>query len=194
MPHKVEINTLNFGLANVWYTGITKTITLKSPTDPDVIDSIKWYIELPERTPYCEYGSSVTVTPTNGGTARFTATYTKGCNDEYKSDTKAYSVIKMAGWTYTNPASGSVEINVMNGDAPDESGMRTMSVNNQQTPYMGAYKVELWHDVYGKVREMDVPENNPTITMNLEGLNSGVYVLRLIIDNQTVKASQLIVR
>ena len=49
-------------------------------------------------------------------------------------------------------------------------------------------------DVYGKVGEMDVPENNPTITMNLEGLNSGVYVLRLIIDNQTVEASQLIVR
>ena len=194
MPHKVEMNTLNLGLANVWYTGITKTITLKSPTDPDVINDIEWYIELPGRTPYYEYGSSVTVTPTNGGTARFTATYTEGCNDEYKSDTKTYSVIKMAGWTYTNPASGSVEINVMNGDAPDESGMRTMSMNNQQTPYMGAYRVELWHDVYGKVREMDVLENNPTITMNLEGLNSGVYVMRLIIDNQTVEASQLIVK
>ena len=41
---------------------------------------------------------------------------------------------------------------------------------------------------------MDVAENNPTITMNLEGLNSGVYVMRLIIDNQTVEASRLIVR
>lgn len=37
-------------------------------------------------------------------------------------------------------------------------------------------------------------ENNPTITMNLEGLNSGVYVLRLIIDNQVEKTSQLIVK
>ena len=45
-----------------------------------------------------------------------------------------------------------------------------------------------------KVREMDVAENNPTIVMNLDGLNSGVYVLRLIIDNQIVEASQLIVR
>lgn len=59
---------------------------------------------------------------------------------------------------------------------------------------MGAYRVELWHDIYGKVREMDVSENNPTITMNLEGLNSGVYVLRLIIDNQVEKTSQLIVK
>lgn len=72
--------------------------------------------------------------------------------------------------------------------------MQTMSVDNQQTPYMGAYRVELWHDIYGKVREMDVSENNPTITMNLEGLNSGVYVLRLIIDNQVEKTSQLIVK
>ncbi len=194
MPHKVEMNTLNLGPINYWYAGTSKTITLKSPTDPDVTDDIKWYIELPGRTPYYEYGSSITVTPTNGGTARFTATYTKGCNDEYMSHTKTYSVIKMAGWTYTNPASGSVEINVMNGDTPDESGMRTMSVNSQQTPYMGAYRVELWHDVYGKVREMDVPENTPTVTMSLEGVNSGVYVMRLIIDNQTVEASQLIVR
>lgn len=48
--------------------------------------------------------------------------------------------------------------------------------------------------VYGKVREMDVPENNPTVTMSLEGVNSGVYVMRLIIDNQVVETSQLIVK
>ena len=48
-------------------------------------------------------------------------------------------------------------------------------------------------DEYGSWN-MDVAENNPTVTMNLEGLNSGVYVMRLIIDNQTVEASQLIVR
>ncbi len=48
-------------------------------------------------------------------------------------------------------------------------------------------------DEYG-IWNMDVAENNPTITMNLEGLNSGVYVMRLIIDNQTVEASRLIVR
>ena len=194
MPERVEMNTLNFGTINYWFTGTTKTITLKSPTDPAVTDSIKWYIELPGETPREVYGSSITVTPTSGGTARFTATYTKGCGDEYMSHTKSYNVIKLGNWTYTNPASGSVEISVTNGDVSEESGMRTMSINNQPTPYMGAYRVELWHDIYGKVREMDVAENNPTIVMNLDGLNSGVYVLRLIIDNQIVEASQLIVR
>ena len=127
-------------------------------------------------------------------TLTVTATYLDGCGDEYESYTKTFSIVSAFNLTFANPASGSVEINVTSGDVPDESGMQTMSVDNQQTPYMGAYRVELWHDIYGKVREMDVSENNPTITMNLEGLNSGVYVLRLIIDNQVVEASQLIVK
>ena len=191
MPEKVEMNTLS----NNWFAGAAKTITLKTPTDARVVNDITWNIELPGEFPYSVAGSSsITVTPRNGGTARFTATYMKGCNDEYMSHTKTYTVIKFPNLTYTNPASGSLEISVVNGDAQDESGMRTMSINNQPTPYMGAYRVELWHDVYGKVKEMDVPENTPTITMNLEGLNSGVYVLRLIIDNQIVETSQLIVK
>ena len=194
MPEKVEMNTLNLGTINYWYTGTTKTITLKSPTDPTVTDSIKWYIELPGETPREEYGSSITATPTNGGTARFTATYINGCNDEYMSHTKTYSVVKLLGWTYTNPASGSVEISVVNGDAPDESGMRTMTINNQPTPYMGAYRVELWHDIYGKVREIDVTENNPTVTINLDGLNSGIYIMRLIVDKQLIKNAQIIIK
>ena len=194
MPEKVEMNTLNLGTINYWYAGTTKTITLKSPTDPTVTDSIKWYIELPGETPREEYGSSITATPTNGGTARFTATYINGCNDEYMSHTKTYSVVKLLGWTYTNPASGSVEISVVNGDAPDVSGMRTMPTNNLPTPYMGAYRVELWHDVYGKVRELYVAENNPTITMNLDGLNSGIYIMRLIVDNQIIENAQIIIK
>ena len=194
MPEQVKMNTLNLGTINYWYAGTTKTVTLKSPTDTELMNDIRWDIELPGEYPYSVFGSSITVTPQNGGTAKFTATYMKGCNDEYMSHTKTYSVVKLLGWTYTNPASGSVEISVTNGDAPVESGMRTMSINNQPTPYMGAYRVELWHDIYGKVREMDVAENNPTITMNLDGLNSGVYVLRLIVDGQIVELSQLIVR
>ncbi len=190
MPHKVEMNTLS----NNWFAGVAKTITLKSPTDAEVINDIAWNVELPGEFPYSVAGSSsITVTPRNGGTAKITATYIKGCNDEYMSHTKTYNVIKFPNLTYTNPASGSVEISVVNGDTQDESGMRTMSMNNQSTPYMGAYRLELWHDVYGKVREMDVPENTPTVTMNLEGLNSGVYVLRLIIDNQIIETSLLIV-
>ena len=74
----------------------------------------------------------------------------------------------------------------------NENDIQTMAIN-QSEPYMGAYRLELWHTIHGKVREMDLPENNPTITMNLDGLSSGIYVLRLIIDNQIVETSQMII-
>lgn len=194
MPEKVVINNVDLGSLGVWYVGTMQSITLKTPTDDTVLENIRWDVEYPNGSTQITYGRSVVVRPNTKGTLTVTATYLDGCNDEYESHTKTYSIISAFNLTYTNPASGSVEISVTNGDAPGESSMRTMSINNQPTPYLGAYRVELWHDIYGKVREMDVPENNPTITMNLDGLNSGVYVMRLIIDNQIVEASQLIVR
>ena len=121
-------------------------------------------------------------------------TYINGCNDEYESQTRTYSIVSLFNMTFTNPASGSVDVNVTNGDASNESDVQTMSLNNQQTQYMGAYRLELWHDLYGKVREIDASENTPTVTMNLDGLNSGVYILRLVIDNQIVVAEQMIVK
>ena len=59
---------------------------------------------------------------------------------------------------------------------------------------MGAYRLELWHEMYGKVREMDLPENTPTVTMNVDGLSSGIYILRLIVDNQLIETSQMIIK
>ena len=194
MPERVVINDVNLGSLGVWYVGGMNSITLRTPTDETILEDIRWDVEYPNGSTQTAYGSSVVVRPDSKGTLTVTATYLNGCGDEYESYTKTFSIVSVFNITYTNPASGSVEINVMNGDASDESSMRTMSANSQPTPYMGAYRVELWHDVYGKVREMDVPENNPTVTMSLDGLNSGVYVLRLIIDNQVVEASQLIVK
>ena len=194
MPEKVVINDVNLGSLGVWYVGAMQSITLQTPTDDAILEKIRWDIKHPNGNTQTAYGSSVVVRPNSKGTLTVTATYLDGCGDEYESYTKTFSIVSAFNLTFANPASGSVEINVTSGDVPDESGMQTMSVDNQQTPYMGAYRVELWHDIYGKVREMDVSENNPTITMNLEGLNSGVYVLRLIIDNQVEKTSQLIVK
>ena len=55
-------------------------------------------------------------------------------------------------------------------------------------------RLELWHDVYGKVREMDVLENTSVVTMDLGGLTSGIYVLRLIVDNQIIETSQMTIK
>jgi M6 family metalloprotease-like protein len=190
MPEKVEINALTFVPANIWYTGVTKTITLKSPTDTRLMNDIRWDIELPGVSRYSKYGSSITITPITNGTIKITATYVNGCNNDDKSHTITYLAYKRQSLSFSNPASGNVEITVLNGDMED-SNKRT--INNPE-PYMGTYRLELWHDLYGKVRKIDVAENTPTVTMNLDGLSSGVYVLRLIIDNQIVVAEQMIVK
>ena len=91
--------------------------------------------------------------------------------------------------------SGSVEINIIGGDElGGDSNVSTMALDNQTGQYIGACRLELWHDIYGKVREMDVPENTSVVTMDLGGLSSGIYVLRLIVDNQIVETSQMIIK
>lgn len=95
---------------------------------------------------------------------------------------------------FQNPASGSVEISVVGGSVVGETADIQTIALNQPELYQGAYRLELWHAIHGKVREMDVSENTPTVIMNLDGLGSGVYVLRLVIDNQIVETSQMIIR
>ena len=158
-------------------------------------NDIRWDIQMPGTTPYSSYGRSISLTPSRIGDIVVTATYLNGCNDEYMSQTKTYSVKYMMLMSHTNPVSGgNVEISLINGDASDVvNGVQSMAMN-QSEPYMGAYRLELWHDIYGKVREMDVPENTPTVTMNVDGLSSGIYILRLIIDNQLIQTSQMIIK
>ena len=188
MPEKVVID--DSVADSVWYIGETKNLFLKSPNTESVLDDIRWDIELPGESSRTIYGSSITLFPRAVGTATITATYIYGCDDDYKSETKSYLVKSPFSLNFVNPASGNVEINVVGGDT---EAQQTMSVSQNEL-YMGAYRLELWHDVYGKVREMDVPENTPTVTMCLDGLSSGIYVLRLVIDNQIVETSQMIIR
>ena len=189
MPEKVVID--DSVADSVWYIGETKNLFLKSPNTESVLDDIRWDIELPGESSRTIYGSSITLFPRAVGTATITATYIYGCDDDYKSETKSYLVKSPFSLNFVNPASGSVEIDVVGGG--DTEAQQTMSVSQNEL-YMGAYRLELWHDVYGKVREMDVSENTPTVTMNLDGLSSGIYVLRLIIDNQLIETSQMIIR
>ena len=195
MPEKVEINTQGMGFANPWEPGVTKVITLASPLDSRIQANIEWEVDI-----ICNgiggshlsgSGKSIGITaPLNATTISITATNTAGCDDEYRTSTIVIPVSNGFIMTFTNPASGNVEINVLE-DGVSDSNMRTIS---NQEPYMGAYRLELWHDLHGKVREIDVAENTPTVTMNLDGLSSGVYILRLIIDNQIITAEQLIVK
>ena len=192
-PKDIEIEKLNFGSLNVWCKGVSKTLTLKSFAEEDWMNDVRWYVDVPGCTSYSEEGSFITVTPTATGTATIIATLPDDCNS--KSDTVTYQIVQLLGTSFANPVSGSVEINIIRGDELDgNSNVSTMALDDEMDQYIGVCRLELWHDVYGKVREMEVPENISVVMMDLGGLNSGVYVLRLIIDNQIVEASQLIVR
>ena len=189
---KIEIEQLNFGSLNVWCKGVTKTLTLKSSAEEDWMNDVDWCVELPERAPYLDRGSSISVTPTATGTATIIATYYNDCG-EPKSDTATYQIVQILGTSFANPVSGSVEINIIGGDELNgNSNVSTIALDDPIDQYMGVYRLELWHDIYGKVREMDIPKNTSVVTMDLGGLSRGIYVLRLIVDNQIIETSQMI--
>ncbi len=188
---KVEIAELNFGSLNVWCKGITKTLTLKASAEENWMEDVIWYVEMPGETPRTISGSSISVTPTATGTARFVATHSDDCGGS-KSDTATYQIVQLLGTSFVNPVSGSVEISIIGGDELNgNSNISTVALDNQTSH---ACQLELWHDVYGKVREMDIPENTSVVTMDLGGLTSGIYVLRLIVDNQIIETSQMIIK
>ena len=188
---KVEIAELNFGSLNVWCKGVTKTLTLKASAEEEWMNDVRWDIELPGIAPYSVYGSLATITPTAAGRATIIASHSNACG-ESQSDTATYQIVQLLGTSFVNPVSGSVEISIIGGDELNgNSNISTMALDNQTSH---AYRLELWHDVYGKVREMDVPENTLLVTMDLGGLTSGIYVLRLIVDNQIIETSQMIIR
>ena len=149
-----------------------------------------------------KYGNSVTLQTSEmfGGTIEATVTDLGGC----PSNTSTYSVKVIASVIqikYTNPASGSVDISVVKqaGTAQEGSGGATvMSASASQQayeePYMGEYRLELWHEVYGMVREMDVEAGNPTVTMDLGGLTPGWYYVRIIADGEMKAVGKLMVR
>ena len=195
MPEKVEIDDQGMGFANPWKPGTTKVITLASPLNSTIQADIVWEVEIicnaSGGSHFFGSGHSIGITaPLDANTISIVATYTKGCFDENRTCAIVIPVSNGFSMSFANPASGNVEINILEDNVSD-ANMRT--INNPE-PYMGAYRLELWHDLYGKVREIDASENTPTVTMNLDGLNSGVYVLRLVIDNQIVVAEQMIVK
>ena len=97
---------------------------------------------------------------------------------------------------FTNPASGNVDVSVKETAAGTQEGVAAMSADAEvyAEPYMGEYRLELWHEVYGMVREMDVEAGNPTVTMNLGELTPGWYYVRLVADGEMKAVGKLMVR
>jgi hypothetical protein len=192
MPRDLVIDDMGYGEGNPLRPNTPYLFSLKYPVESNWESNVEWTISDINGT-YTRYGNSTVVNTGNSIAISLIAKHLVDCNNT-KSDTLFLQVIPNGGVIFQNPASGNVEISVIGGSADNEiNNTQTLSIN-QSEPYMGAYRLELWHDIYGKVREMDVPENTPTVTMNVDGLSSGIYILRLIIDNQLIQTSQMIIK
>ena len=58
--------------------------------------------------------------------------------------------------------------------------------------YKGEFEVELWDTYRGKLHTMKEKDGN--IKMSLQGIASGNYVLRLIVDGKQMDSKPLMVR
>ncbi len=191
MPQDMKIADTEYGTAdNPLRPNRSYDFSLRHPVASAWESNVRWTISDMHGSRTAT-GNSVWVSTGNSIAVSLRVEFVGGCSDT-GSDSKIFQVVSNVGLMFTNPATDFAEINVVGAEEYD-SDVRTMSLNTN-TSYMGTYRLELWHDVYGKVREMDVAENTPSVTMNLAGLNSGIYVLRLIIDNQVVETSQMIIR
>ena len=189
----------------MYFGGATIELALRTPVDEETARNIEWECVLepdPNSTP-ASLGMTMTFTgnsveiPTPlafTGTVRVTATNTAACNNTGTFTTEVIASVMYID--FTNPTSGSVDVSVKETAAGTQEGVAAMSADAEvyAEPYMGEYRLELWHEVYGMVREMDVEAGNPTVTMDLGGLTPGWYYVRLIADGEMKAVGKLMVR
>ena len=198
----------NDGITPIQYFGgATVHLSLREPSDNP--SHIKWVCDfdfddnlegIPPGSHYTEtyYGNSVAIPtyPTFGGTLTVSV-YDIGdeCNPDRHETWSHHFIPTIIYIDHTNPASGSVDIALSRVAAEGTDDTAVLSAATaQKEPYMGAYRLELWHDHYGLVRSLDSDGNRPTLTLDLYGLTPGIYYIRLLIGGEINSVSKLMVR
>ncbi len=90
-----------------------------------------------------------------------------------------------ASLAYQNPVSagGMLDVSITRTD----NGVAAL-----QSSETACYTLELWSELYGRVRTVDADE--PTTQIALQGLPAGTYFMKLIIDGEPVTTEQLIIK
>lgn len=190
-----------------YFGGATVHLSLREPSDNP--SHIKWVCDfdfddnlegIPPGSHYTEtyYGNSVAIPtyPTFGGTLTVSV-YDIGdeCNPDRHETWSQHFIPTIIYIDHTNPASGSVDVSLSRVAAEGTDDTAVLSAATaQKEPYMGAYRLELWHDHYGLVRSLDSDGNRPTLTLDLHGLTPGIYYIRLLIGGEINSVSKLMVR
>ena len=149
-------------------------------------DNIVWDITLPNGTKQYDTGSEVKITPTSGGTLRVNIENINGCAPDNMAS-YSYSAISFAQMQYNNPASGTLNIQIV------EQNENTRALSSETNYYSGAYTIELYDKNTTLVRKINCKENTPQIQIPISDLMPGNYYLRLIIDNQVIDVEQIII-
>lgn len=171
---------------SLWYVDISHTLYVGNcDSVPD--DRIVWEVHLPGRSePISHVGRSVTFKPTTSGTVTVIVANTESCSASNR-DTLTHTVRFKPIISYANPVrtAGTVEISV----SVEE---QTADFATVTVPYDGEYTLELWSELYGRVRTVEA--DAATVQIPLSGLNAGTYFLKLIINNEPITTQQLIIK
>ena len=107
--------------------------------------------------------------------------------------TKLFTTMEFIGMDFANPANEVVDIQVVHELPVDESQMYSLRARGMQALlYEGECEVELWDMYHGKLRS--VSGTGGYVQMPLQGIASGNYVLRLIVNEKQVDSKPLMIR
>ena len=191
-PIKPNIKKPN-NLVASWFVGESRII--QEIDFPELkANNLYWTITTPNGTVIHEQGTKqITFTPTVSGIHTFMVENIYGCG-ENKFDYLEYKVYPKFIFTYTNPADNILEGYVYEEDNYEESKSRTAISSFNNKKYLGAYNIELVNEQTGFYKKYSFPENTTNTNISLTNITKGLYVVRLIINEQVVHISNLLIQ
>jgi subtilisin family serine protease len=169
---------------SLWYVNVSHTLSVRN-CDSVPNDKLLWEVHLPgQSTPLTQTGRSVTFTPKSTGTVTVIIANMESCSAS-NVDTLTYRVIDRPSIRFVNPATAASSLDVVVSSVGDEQITTII-------PYDGDYTLELWSELLGCVCRVEA--NEPTTQISLSGLPTGIYFIKLIINDELVTTKQLIVR
>lgn len=173
----------------------SRTFTINNCTN--VSDNkLKWIITLPNATTSTTYyGRSWSFSPTGPGTLNIKLYNLENCSTALHSN---YNII--VNWfipidlilLFPNPTTtGSVEIHVK-----DKNYTKRMDLGSEETVQSVDYTLELWDNNSRFVKTISsvIKGEEDVVTLDVSGLQNGVYVLNIKVQDKIVSTDKMIIR
>lgn len=175
----------------IFYINVNSNTTFTIDNLPDVDASqIKWTVKMPKQlSPIVKYGKSITIKSRFYGKVHIKIENLKGCEPKNTSN-YTFNVISIATPIFNNPSKDLLQIKMVKSSS--EINVSTRSFSDDL--YYGEYKLELYDKNTILRRSIITESDNPTPTISLEGLEPGVYFLRLIIGGELINVYSVIVK